>query len=131
MTYPHQRQKLSESYPDSDEQFLMIEILKRRYPLLNRAPKPKDSYNHWRIADWFHRMDAIYFHLEEGQHYRESMIEADYFGYKWVTKTHAYIKIDRKELEMTEIDKDGYDIARGSRMNERGIIEFYKDGEWR
>lgn len=121
---------LSESYPDEDEQYRMQEILKRRYPLPKRAPKPRDSFNHWRITDWFHRPDAIYFHLEEGQHYRESMIEADYFGYKWGAKTHAYIKVDREELEMTEITKDDFDTTRGSRMNERGIMEWYKDGRW-
>jgi hypothetical protein len=121
---------MSEAYPDSDEQFLMQEILKRRFPIPNKYPKPRDSFNHWRITDWFHRLDAIYFHLEEGQHHRESMIEADYFGYTWVAKTHAYIRVDRKELEMTDMTEDEFDITRGSRTNERGFVEWYKNGKW-
>ena len=123
-------QELNDTYPSTDEQYLMRGILKRRFPL-REAVKPKDSFNHWRINDWFHRPDAMYFHLEEGQHYSDNYIQADYFGYKWVAKTHAYIKVDRKELEMTEISKDDFDTIRGSRMNERGIMEWLKDGEWK
>lgn len=123
-------QELNDTYPSIDEQNLMREILKRRFPLRDKPPKPKDSFNHWRFHEWFHRPDAIYFHLQEGQHYSDNMIEADYFGYKWVTKTDAFIKVDRKELEMTEITKDDFDTTRGSRMNERGIMEWYKNGRW-
>ena len=123
-------QELNDTYPSTDEQYLMREILKRRYPIVDKAPKQSDSYNHWRTSDWFHRPDAIYFHLEEGQDYSDNYIQADYFGYKWVTKTHAYIKVDRKELEMTEITKDDFDTIRGCRMNERGIMEWLKDGKW-
>jgi hypothetical protein len=32
---------------------------------------------------------------------------------------------------MTELAKEEFDIIRGSRMNERGIMEWYKEGEWK
>ncbi len=42
-------QELNDTYPSTDEQYLMGEILKRRFPLRDKTVKPKDSFNHWRI----------------------------------------------------------------------------------
>lgn len=125
-------QELNDTYPSEEEQLRIMAVTDRRCPTPKKKyPKPRDSYPHWTCHTWFHRPDALYFHFEYGKHHYESMIEADYFGYKWVIEKEAYLKVDRKELEMTEITKDEFDTIRGCRMNERGIMEWLKDGEWK
>jgi len=120
-----------DSYPSGEEQLAILAVTNQKYPTPKKYPKPRDSYDHWRVDSWFHRPDALYFHFEYGKHHRESMIEADYFGYRWGTKKEAFLKVDRQSHDMTELTKDEFDVICGSRMNERGIMEWYKDGEWK
>jgi len=120
-----------DTYPSTDEQLTILAITNQKYPTPKKYPKPRDSYDHWRCNAWFHRPDALYFHLQYGKHHHESMIQADFFTYTWATKKEAFLKVDRQSHDMTELTKEEFDIIRGSRMNERGIMEWYEDGEWK
>ena len=120
-----------DTYPSTDEQLTILAITNREYPTPKKYPKPRDSYPHWRCHTWFHRPDALYFHLQYGKHHHESMIQADYFDYRWGTQKEAFLKVDRQSHDMTELTKEEFDIIRGSRMNERGIMEWHEDGEWK
>ena len=120
-----------DTYPSTDEQLTIQAVTNQRYPTPKKYPKPRDSYLHWTCNTWFHRPDALYFHFQYGKHHSDNYIQADYFGYKWATQKEAFLKVDRQSHEMTELTKEEFDIIRGSRMNERGIMEWYKEGEWK
>ena len=121
---------LNDTYPSVEEQLAIQAVTNRKYPRPKKAPKPSDSYSHWACNSWFHRPDALYFHLQYGMHHSDNYIQADYFGYKWVTDKEAFVKVDRQSHDMTELTKEEFDITRGNRMTERGIMEWYKDGKW-
>jgi len=120
-----------DTYPSTDEQLTILAVTNQRYPTPKKYPKPRDSYLHWTCNTWFHRPDALYFHLQYGKHHSESIIEADYFGYRWATQKEVFLKVDRQSHDMTELTKEEFDIIRGNRMTERGIMEWYKDGVWK
>ena len=120
-----------DTYPSEAEQLAIMAVTDRNYPTPKKYPKPRDSYDHWRVDSWFHRPDALYFHFQYGRHHSDNYIQADYFGYKWGTKKEGFLKVDRESHDMTELTKEEFDIIRGSRMSERGIMEWYKDGEWK
>lgn len=117
---------LEQIWPSSEEQLALLRVINREYPTPKKYPKPHKSYPHWRVNDWFPRTEACYFHLEYGKHGRDSMIEADYFSWKWSPSREAWLRVDRQTHEMSEISKEEYDLTRGSRMNERGIMEWAK-----
>jgi len=118
------------NYPSIEEQLRIKGITNSKYPTPKKSVKPSSSYDHWSCRDWFPRADALYFHFEYGRHHYESLIQADFFDYVWHTQREAYVKVDRKTLEMTELTKEEFDITRGSRMTDRGIMEWWKDDHW-
>jgi len=123
-------QELNDTYPSVEEQLAILVITNRKYPVPKKPPKPSKSYPHWTCNTWFHRPDAFYLHLQYGMHHYESLIQADYFDWKWAAQKEVYLKVDRTTREMTEMTKEDFDVTRGSRFTERGIIQFYKNGCW-
>lgn len=117
-------------YPSEGEQLTILAVIKQQYPMPKKYPKPYQSYDHWRVDEWFHRPDALYFHLEYGKHSGYSMPQADYFEWRWHAGKEVWLKVDRETREMTEITKEQFDLTRGSRMNAKGFLEWFKDGKW-
>ncbi len=117
---------LEHIWPSGEEQLALLRVINRKYPMPRKYPKPYKSYPHWRVDSWFPRADACYFHLEYGEHRGDSMIQADYFAWKWSPNREAWVQVNRQTHELVEISKDEYDLTRGSRMNERGIMEWAK-----
>ncbi|GAI69738.1 unnamed protein product, partial [marine sediment metagenome] len=49
----------SDTYPSEEEQLAIIAVTNQKYPTPKKYPKPRDSYDHWRVKSWFHRPDAL------------------------------------------------------------------------
>lgn len=95
--------------PAVEEQLQVLAILKRQYPIPKKTPKPYQSYHHWRIIDWYARPAVLYFHLEYGKHIGHSMIQADFFEWRWTPSRNVWLKVDRATREMTEITEEEFD----------------------
>lgn len=122
--------ELIDTYPSVEEQRAILSVIQRKYPIPKKYPKPRDSYPHWRVDTLFHRPDAIYFHVEHGRHRSDSDIRSDFFAWRWTAQRQVWLKVDRQTREMTEITKEDFDLTRGCRVNDRGIVEWHKDGKW-
>lgn len=104
--------QLSETWPSGEEQLRILGVIKRQYPMPRKFPKPHESYDHWRVEEWFPREKACYFRLEYGRHCSESDITCDWFSWKWVASRRAWIRIDRATLETTTITQKEFDSIR-------------------